>query len=303
LGIFLEFRWHSRVLAYQRQYSTQQNWPTAVTSAKKSAGAAYLDFAHGLADVSAAAILPFFRRPLEVENKGGAKGFDPVTAADRAAERAMRRAIAGRFPDHGIFGEELGMAPGKGRHRWVLDPIDGTRAFIMGSPLWGTLIGLVDGDKPVVGLMNQPFTRERFWSDARVSRTSGPDGKIRRLKTRACADLRNAVLTTTHPELLAGPDENAAFAQLRARARMTRYGGDCYGYCLVAAGFVDLVVEAGLKPFDIIALVPIIEAAGGIVTTWEGESPMSGGRIIAAGDARIHRQALAILKSARQKPT
>jgi histidinol-phosphatase len=254
-----------------------------------------LDFAHALADISGAIIRPYFRKPLTVENKGEKGAFDPVTEADRAAERAMRRALAHRWPEHGLIGEELGSAGEGSRFRWVVDPIDGTRAFIMGSPLWGTLIGLLDGKEAVLGLMDQPFTGERFWSGARTAHFRNGSGKARRLKTRPCASLAQATLTTTHPDLFAKGREADAFARLAERARMTRFGGDCYGYCLLAAGFVDLVVEAGLKSHDVVALIPIIERAGGRITTWDGGPATAGGRIVAAGDARLHEQALAVL--------
>ena len=259
----------------------------------------FVNFAHELADISAKAILPYFRRPLAVRNKAGTSAFDPVTAADRAAERAIRNATLARFPGHGIVGEEYGSTAGDGRYRWLIDPIDGTRAFIMGSPLWGTLIGLMDAPKPIVGLMNQPFTGERFWSDGSRAHWRGPQSKERRIKTRACARLADAVLTSSHPDLFASPNEAAGFNAVRSRVRMTRYGGDCYGYCLLAAGFVDLVIEAGLKPYDVVALVPIIEAAGGFVTTWDGGTACEGGSIIAAGDKRMHREAMAILRGVR----
>jgi myo-inositol-1(or 4)-monophosphatase len=177
----------------------------------------------------------------------------------------------------------------------VIDPIDGTRAFIMGSPMWGTLIGLLDGEEAVLGLMDQPFTGERFWSGATGAHFRNGNARPRRLKTRACASLAEATLTTTHPDLFAKGQEADAFARLAARVRMTRYGGDCYGYCLLAAGFVDLVVEAGLKTHDVVALIPIIERAGGRISTWEGGPAIEGGRIVAAGDPRLHEQALAVL--------
>jgi myo-inositol-1(or 4)-monophosphatase len=266
-----------------------------VTTARKKPSSGYLDFAHALADLSGSAILPYFRRALVVKDKSGGAGFDPVTAADRAAERTMRKAIAQRFPDHGILGEEFAAVAGAGRYQWVLDPIDGTRAFIMGSPLWGTLIGLVDSGTPVLGLVDQPFTRERFWGNSGTARLRGPDGKTRRLKTRACSNLADATLTSTHPDLFANPRERAAFGRLASRARLTRYGGDCYGYCLLAAGFVDIVVESGLKAHDVAALIPIIEGAGGQITTWDNKPALHGGRIVATGDARLHKEALALL--------
>jgi histidinol phosphatase-like enzyme (inositol monophosphatase family) len=266
-----------------------------VTNRGASGFSSLLDFAHGLADLSGTIIRPYFRKTLAVANKGEKGAFDPVTKADRAAERAIRRAIKERWPDHGLIGEELGSAGEDRRFRWVVDPIDGTRAFIMGSPLWGTLIGLLDEEEPILGLMDQPFTGERFWSGATGAHMRTGAGKPRRIKTRACASLAEATLTTTHPELFAEGREAQAFARLAGRVRMTRYGGDCYGYCLLAAGFVDLVVEAGLKAHDVVALIPIIERAGGRMTTWEGGPATSGGTVIAAGDARLHEQAMAIL--------
>ena len=257
----------------------------------------YLDFAHDLADISAAAILPYFRRRLTVTNKGSGTMFDPVTVADRAAEKVMRTAIEARFPDHGILGEEFPERKGSSPHRWLLDPIDGTRAFIMGSPVWGTLLGLTEGGEPSVGLMNQPFTGERFWSAGKGAHMRDPGGRTRKLSTRRCTSLSDAILTTTHPDLFASRGDAAAFKRLRERARMTRFGGDCYGYCLLAAGFVDLVVEAGLKPYDIVPLIPIIEGAGGRVTTWEGDPATQGGRILAAGDVRLHEEAMKVLRA------
>jgi myo-inositol-1(or 4)-monophosphatase len=255
----------------------------------------FVGFAHHLADLSGQAIGRHFRRRLLVSNKAAGREFDPVTAADQAAERVMRKAIAATFPDHGIIGEEFAAAPGAGRYHWVLDPIDGTRAFMIGSPLWGTLIALTDGGRPVLGMMNQPFTRERFWASGRLARMWGPDARPRRLRTRPCGKLEEAVLTCTHPDLFADASERARFAAVKSRVLMTRFGGDCYGYCLLAAGLVDLVIEAGLKAYDVMALIPIIENAGGEITTWEGEPALKGGRVIAAGDARAHRQALRLL--------
>jgi len=256
---------------------------------------ALLDSAHALADLSGDIIRPYFRKPLTVTNKRQGDGFDPVTAADRAAERAIRKALARQWPDHGVIGEELGGIREDARLRWVIDPIDGTRAFIMGAPLWGTLIGLLDADEAVLGLMDQPYTRERFWSGANAAYFRNADGRPRRLKTRACPRLGDAILSTTHPDLFARGAETDAFGRLKSKVRMTRYGGDCYAYCLLAAGFVDIVVESGLHAYDVVALIPIIERAGGRITTWKGEPATSGGRIVAAGDPRLHAQALAVL--------
>jgi myo-inositol-1(or 4)-monophosphatase len=265
---------------------------------RPKAFAALLETEHALADISAAVALRHFRRPMAVDDKArdGAP-FDPVTPADRGAETAIRRYLRRHHPDHAILGEEHGADDGvsAGRLKWVIDPIDGTKAFIMGSPLWGTLIGLVDGSAPLLGIMNQPYTRERVWSARTSSYWRGTDGKVRRISTRTCCRLEDAVLTTTSPDLIPAGEDTERFRALKARARLTRFGGDCYGYCLLAAGHVDLVVESGLKPYDVMALIPIIERAGGRITTWTGEPATSGGRIVAAGDPALHEAALKIL--------
>jgi histidinol phosphatase-like enzyme (inositol monophosphatase family) len=268
-----------------------------VTRAKSSELREQLEFAHRLADISGEAALPYFRKTIAVRNKAGAAGFDPVTAADRAAERVVRKAIQARYPEHGIVGEEFAQVAGAGHLNWVIDPIDGTRAFITGMPMWGTLIGLMNASEPVLGLMNQPFTGERFWGAGGKAYSSIRGATPRRLKTRCCASLAEAILTTTHPDMFSEAGELDAFERLKGQVRMTRFGGDCYGYCLLAAGFIDLIVEARLKTYDVVALVPIIEAAGGRITTWQGKPATDGGRIIAAGDARVHKEALAILRT------
>jgi histidinol phosphatase-like enzyme (inositol monophosphatase family) len=250
-------------------------------------------FLDELADVSGHAILPLFRSRLEVDNKLAQGQFDPVTAADRAAETAMRTLIGARFPEHGILGEEFGSERTDAEYVWVLDPIDGTRAFISGLPVWGTLIGLKHAGKPVLGMMHQPFTRERFAGDGRSAWYRGPDGD-RDLKTRNCADLSGAILFCTTPALFKG-DDRTAYDRVEARVRLARYGTDCYAYAMVAAGHVDVVIEAGLQPYDIVALIPVIEGAGGIVTNWTGGSAADGGRVVASGDARLHDQVLTLL--------
>ena len=254
-----------------------------------------LTCAHDLADLSGPAVLKHFRKPVAVDNKDGSGGFDPVTKADRGAERVIVRELKARFPDHGVIGEEYGTHAGSGRFNWVLDPIDGTRSYIIGSAMWGTLIGLLDGGEPLLGLMDQPFTGERFWSEAKAAYVRGRDGKKTKLKTRACANLTDAIFTTTHPDLFATPQHQALLSNIKAKVRMARCGTDCYGYCLLAAGFVDLVVEPDLKIYDIAALIPIIERAGGVVTAWDGKPATNGGNIVAAGDARIHEAALKLI--------
>jgi histidinol phosphatase-like enzyme (inositol monophosphatase family) len=261
-----------------------------------SSFAALLETAHTLADLSGDVVLRRFRRPTAVQDKGGALGFDPVTAADRDAERAISRYLQRHHPGHSIVGEEHGGRDGDGTSalRWVIDPIDGTKAFIMGSPLWGTLIGLLDGEMPLLGMMNQPFTGERVWSSRTATHWRTADGRTRRAKTRPCTKLEHAILTTTSPNLL-GEKDRKKFFDVAARARLTRYGGDCYGYCLLAGGYTDLVIETGLKLHDVVALIPIIERAGGRITTWDGGPATRGGRIVAAGDPALHVKALEIL--------
>jgi histidinol-phosphatase len=250
-------------------------------------------FVDQLATVSGDAIRPFFRTSLGIEDKGAAGGFDPVTAADRAAENAMRALIRRTFPAHGIIGEEYGSERTEAEYVWVLDPIDGTKSFITGMPAWGSLIALTRHGAPVFGMMHQPFIGERFSGDGGAAKYRGPAG-ARDLRVRPCTALNEAMLFTTSPLLMSAPDR-AAYARVEATVRLPRYGGDCYAYCMLAAGHVDLVIETGLKPYDIVALIPIIEGAGGIVTTWEGGSAAAGGRVVAAGDKRVHQAAMTVL--------
>lgn len=256
---------------------------------------------HLLADAARRATAPYFRsRALKDENKA-ASGFDPVTEADRAAERAMRAILAERHPRDGILGEEFGAAEGASGRLWVLDPIDGTRAFMAGLPCWGVLIALYDGarNRPVLGALDQPYLEERFLglSGAGGARLLSRSGEAP-LRVRACADLASATLFTTDPALFAGGAELEAFRNVSSRARLSRYGTDCYGYAMVAAGHGDLVIEAGLNPYDIQALIPIVEGAGGVVTDWSGGAAHWGGQVIVAGDRRVHEEALALLAPA-----
>lgn len=254
-----------------------------------------LALAHDLADSSRAVILPQFRKQMAVANKAGAAAFDPVTKADRGAERAITRMIRARLPDHGIVGEEFGRHREDAPYQWIIDPIDGTRSFITGTPMWGTLIGLLHEGDPVLGLMDQPFTGERFWTDRTSAFASVGTGKARRIHTRACGRLSDALMMTTSPDLFEKGAEADGFARIKREARMTRYGGDCYAYCLLAHGFVDLVIETGLKSYDVVALIPIVERAGGRMTTWDGKPATSGGRIVASGDPALHERVLKLL--------
>lgn len=255
--------------------------------------AALLATAHALADKAGAVILPHFRTAQVIDHKGGDL-FDPVTAADRGAEIAIREALATAYPSHGILGEEFGPKNSEADYCWVIDPIDGTRSFILGMPLWGTLIGLTRDGAPVLGMMDQPFTRERFWSGEKES-FFRHDGATKTMRTRACTDLGEAMLVTTSTDFLTTADERSRFATLTGAVRLRRFGADCYNYCLLAMGHIDLVAEAGLQPFDIIPLIPIVERAGGVVSTWEGGDPRGGGRILAAGDPRLHAEAVKLL--------
>ncbi len=250
-------------------------------------------FVDDLATVSGETIMPFFRTSLSVDNKSASGGFDPVTAADRAAESAMRAMIRAAFPEHGIVGEEFGKERPDAEYVWVLDPIDGTKSFISGMPAWGTLIALTRNGAPVFGMMHQPFTAERFSGDGGAARYRGRNG-ARQLFTRPCEELAEAVLFTTSP-LLMNDADRAVFGKIERRVRLSRYGGDCYAYCMLASGHIDLIVETELKYYDIAALIPIITGAGGVISTWEGKPARAGGRIVAAGDPRIHEAALKLL--------
>ena len=251
------------------------------------------DFALDLARTAGGIAQAHFRQPVTVENKG-ASSFDPVTNADRAIERVLRTAIAARYPDHGIVAEEEGERAGKGDYTWFIDPIDGTRAFMTGSPLWGTLIGLVRGTEPLFGLLAQPVLEEVFFGAPSGSWLIKPERRDR-LRSRACKVLAKAVLASTHPDMFSG-ERATAFRSLSERCLLTRFGGDCYNYAMLAAGHLDLVVESQLKPYDIVPLVPILEGAGCVVTDWQGRPPLGGGDVVAAGSRPLHRAALELLR-------
>ncbi len=222
--------------------------------------------------------------------------FDPVTVADRAAEEAMRAILAQRRPDDAILGEEFGATSGTSGLTWVLDPIDGTRGYLSGTPTWGVLIAVADQDGPVLGVIDQPYIGERFTGGFGRAQLEGPHG-AHALRTRPPRPLAEAILFTTFPEV-GSTAERIAFHSLAGQVRLTRYGMDCYAYALVAAGQVDLVVEAGLQAYDIQAPLAVIEAAGGIVTDWQGGPAHQGGRVLAAANPEVHAAALAILSQA-----
>jgi len=252
--------------------------------------------AHGLADLARRETLAHFRGgALAVENKA-ATGFDPVTVADRATETAMREMLSQARPGDAILGEEFGVEPGSSGLTWVLDPIDGTRGYLSGTPTWGVLIALSDENGPLFGIIDQPYIGERFIGGLGEARLDGPHG-TRPLRARAPRPLDRAILFTTFPEV--GTEaERRAFQSLSDQVELTRYGMDCYAYALLALGQIDLVVEAGLKPYDIQAPIAVIEAAGGIVTDWRGDAAHQGGRVLAAANAEIHAAAMAVLQSA-----
>lgn len=257
-----------------------------------------LDVANELADVARKATLSYFRSSnLLAESKETAH-FDPVTAGDRAAEEAMREVLARRRSQDGILGEEFGQSDGESGLTWVLDPIDGTRAYLSGTPTWGVLIGLRSDDAALVGVIDQPYIGERFIGGFDTASVVGPQGEAP-LKTRPARALSDTIIFTTFPEVGTKAEANA-FHTLAGQTKLTRYGMDCYAYALLAAGQIDLVVEAGLQAYDILAPIAVVEAAGGVVTDWQGNSVLDGGRAVAAANPKIHAAALAILKTAYQ---
>lgn len=247
------------------------------------------------ADAARPLTLGNFRTQLAVDNKL-ASGFDPVTIADRDAETAIRAVIAEHFPDHEIIGEEWEKKETGSPFAWIIDPIDGTRAYISGVPVWGTLVGLTHGGRAIAGLMEQPFTGESWIA-------AGGEGFFERggarlpLRTSDMTSLSTARLSTTSPELFSGAHV-AGWTAIREAALQVRYGLDCYAYCLLASGHLDLVVEAGLKDVDIAPLIPIIEAAGGVVTTWDGGRAEQGGTCVAAATPQLHEDAMRVLREA-----
>ena len=256
-----------------------------------------LKVANEMADAARVATLQFFRgNALATENKETDGGFDPVTLGDRAAERAMRDVLAMRRPDDGIFGEEFGKSSSATGLTWVLDPIDGTRAFVCGMASWGVLISVEDDNGPLLGIIDQPYLEERFIGCGMSGELEWRGG-TRPLRARTGVALEDALLLTTFPEI--GTDEErVGFERVRDQVKLTRYGLDCYGYALLALGQVDLVIEAGLSAYDISAPVAVIQSAGGVVTDWQGNPCHGGGRVLAAGSRELHEEALALLVQA-----
>jgi histidinol phosphatase-like enzyme (inositol monophosphatase family) len=253
-------------------------------------------FAGRLADASGAVIRPFFRQRIAVAHKPGMRVFDPVTEADKGGERAIRAIIERDRPDDGILGEEYGEKPGRNGLRWVLDPVDGTRAFITGRHEWGSLIALEENEVPVLGILDQPVLGERYL--AVNGRSVLLEGEKRTpLKARECADIKDAILCATDPSAYFSLEQQAGFGRVRAAVRMTRFGGDCYLFAALALGFVDIIIEAGFNRWDVAALIPLVEGAGGVMTSWSGGDCRDGKTILACGDSRIHEEAIKLLKS------
>ncbi|WP_417242962.1 inositol monophosphatase family protein [Celeribacter sp.] len=251
-----------------------------------------IDTAQAAADAARAVTLRYFRGT-DLNTASKRADFDPVTVADREAERVMREIISQRRPDDAILGEEHGATAGTSGLTWVLDPIDGTRGFISGTPTWGVLIAVRDESRALYGIIDQPYIGERFAGGFGAATLTGPRG-TQDLGPKTNTDLDDALIFTTFPEV-GTPADGAGFRALAERCKLTRYGMDCYAYALLAAGQIDLVVEAGLQSYDILGPLAVIEAAGGIVTDWKGGSAMDGGRVIAAANAGIHAKALEIL--------
>ncbi len=249
--------------------------------------------AHKLADVARVATLTHFRtRTLVAETKETDR-FDPVTAADRLSEQRMREVLARLRPQDGILGEEYGATTGISGLTWVLDPIDGTRGYLSGTPTWGVLISVRDTKGVLYGIIDQPYIRERFEGGLGRALVTGPMGEAS-LVVRAVRPLAQSILFTTFPEV-GTVAEGAAFRRVASQAKLVRYGTDCYAYALIAAGQIDLVIEAGLQAYDVQAPIAVIEAAGGIVTDWQGRPALDGGQILAAANREVHAEALALL--------
>ncbi len=254
-----------------------------------------IDTAAELADAARVATLLHFRSDDLVADTKEAQRFDPVTVADRLSEERMREILARRRPHDAILGEEYGPHPGTSGLTWVLDPIDGTRGYLSGTPTWGVLISVANEAGPIYGVIDQPFIKERFEGGLGRAEVNGPMGR-RTLKARPARPLSEAILFTTFPEI-GSAEEGAAFRKVAGRARLVRYGMDCYAYALIAAGQIDMVIEAGLQAYDVQAPIAVIEAAGGMMTDWEGRPCHNGGRVLAAANATIHAEALALLNS------
>jgi histidinol phosphatase-like enzyme (inositol monophosphatase family) len=259
----------------------------------------HMRIARELVEEAGAISLEYFRKPHSVENKMEGVYYDPVTEADKRIEEKLREGLSKHFPGYSILGEEYG-SEGDSDLRWVIDPIDGTRAFISGVTGWGVLLGLTDGEKCLGGMMHQPFLMESFVADAEESWLHSPRGALR-MQSRQDAVLKDAIIYSTHPYLFGDSKEWMGFKDISVRCRMQRYGGDCYSYALLAHGCVDLVIEGMLQAYDIVPLIPVITQAGGVITNLDGGVPMNGGTVIAAANAGLHAEAMEIMQAALSK--
>ena len=255
---------------------------------------ATIALAHRLCDASGAVIRPYFRQRIEITNKLS-HSFDPVTEADKGGERAIRAILDAERPDDAILGEEYGEKPGTSGWRWVLDPVDGTRCFITGRHEWGSLIALEKDEVPVMGILDQPVLGERFIGvNGRTELHQ--NGVVTPLAVRACADVKDAVLCATDPSAYMTAEQVAGFEIIKSQARLTRYHGDCYIFAMLAMGFIDTIVEAAFRRWDIAALVPLVEGAGGVITNWQGGVWRDGDPVLASGDRRVHAQVIDLLR-------
>ncbi len=262
--------------------------------------------AHQAADAASVPSTANFRQTVDIENKLQGQGFDPVTIADRQAEAEIKTVVQSAFPEHGFFGEESERNIKTDQPMWIVDPIDGTRAYITGMPLWGTLIAVYDGSDAVLGILEQPILKERFvgtcyhsgdlhsQSIKRCAELITPSG-TKPLTTRNTQNLDVAIAQTTTPDFFTDQADLKCFQALKDSVSMVRYGGDCYCYALLAMGYIDVVIERLLEPYDIAALIPIVEGAGGKVTDWQGGSAVSGGAVVASANAQLHDKVLARL--------
>ena len=250
--------------------------------------------AHLLADAARIETLKLFRTHGLASDNKRPQDFDPVTEGDRAAEKVMREVLSRERPDDAILGEEFGAKDGTTGLTWVLDPIDGTRGYISGTPTWGTLVSIADEIGPIFGIIDQPYIGERFGGGFGTAEFTGPHG-AGSLATSTKTELASATVFTTFPEVGA-PLERRAFEAVSTKSQLVRYGMDCYAYALLAAGQIELVIEAGLEPYDIQAPIAVVQAAGGVATDWHGNPAHNGGRVIAAANKEVHACALSLIR-------
>ncbi|MDK1024989.1 MAG: histidinol-phosphatase [Gammaproteobacteria bacterium] len=255
----------------------------------------YVTFCRSLLDDAGAVALKYFRTPVSVINKQEGSGFDPVTQADREVELLIRARIEAKFPDHGISGEEFSAVNADSTTSWIIDPIDGTRSFMSGMTGWGILLGLLEDGHPTIGFMCQPYLDE-MWIGIPDSAQMIHKGENHQLQTSKTTALSDSVLYCTHPEMFVSKRNLANYENLADQVKLMRYGGDCYAYCLLAMGLIDIVVEDCLQPYDILPLVPIVEAAGGVVTDIHGNPPSKGGLVITAANKALHEQVISFMR-------